>query len=140
MAWVTFLMHKGVTMKYKKTNEYDEILKDLLTTESELSYITENGISVGIVAGNTKKMKGSATVYADCRKVPEMYRLFAPFDFIITIYEPSCRMFCDEQMRILIFHELLHIGVKNGKMFTRVHDLEDFKLIIDRYGVDWDAN
>lgn len=123
--------------KYKLTNEYDETLADLLTNEEELSYINENAIAVGIVASNTKKMNGGKTVFADCRKVPEMYRLFAPYEFIVTIYEPSVREFCDEQLRILIFHELLHIGCKNGKTFVRPHDLEDFKSIIEKYGVNW---
>ena len=44
----------------------------------------------------------------------------------------------DEQMRILLFHELLHIGVKDdGGTFVRQHDVEDFAEIINRFGTDW---
>ena len=49
----------------------------------------------------------------------------------------------EEQIRILIFHELLHIGIEvdddGEEHYSCVpHDLEDFKQIIDRFGTDWD--
>lgn len=43
---------------------------------------------------------------------------------------------------VLLFHELLHVGIEfaaDGSELYSVkgHDLEDFKLIIDRFGTDW---
>jgi hypothetical protein len=48
----------------------------------------------------------------------------------------------EAQMGILLFHELLHIGIEPGPdgeetYSVNHHDLEDFKVIIDRYGTDW---
>ena len=50
--------------------------------------------------------------------------------------------FTEDQMRILLFHELLHIGIEftedgQEKYSIKPHDYEDFKIIIDRYGTDW---
>ena len=41
-----------------------------------------------------------------------------------------------------MFHELLHVGIEPGPegseiYSVRKHDLEDFKLIIDKYGTEW---
>ena len=52
----------------------------------------------------------------------------------------------DEQMYMLMMHELLHVGVqekngemKNGEMKYRVvpHDIEELEEILSRYGVHW---
>jgi predicted SprT family Zn-dependent metalloprotease len=55
----------------------------------------------------------------------------------VTIFEPNVAEFSEEQMRILIFHELLHVG-EDGKS-VRPHDLEDFKVIINRFGTEWNV-
>lgn len=128
--------------KYKLTEEYDDILEQLLARESELKYITDNGVAVGIVASETEKKKGGNLVYADCRKVSEMYRLFTPFDFIITVYEPNCMHLSPNQMKVLVFHELLHVGAERTdkdevKLSIRAHDFEDFRIIVKRFGEDW---
>ena len=77
---------------------------------------------------------------ADCRKVPTYWRTFVPYDFLITIYEPNCAGMDIDQLRILLMHELLHIGVREDdplKTFVRDHDLTDFRCIVDEYGRDW---
>ena len=47
----------------------------------------------------------------------------------------------DCEVHILLYHELLHVGVneRSGEMVYVVnpHDVEDFRTIIDRYGIDW---
>ena len=130
-----------MNIEYKLTNEYDSILESLLTEEEELSYISESGVSVGIVASSLKKKKGSMIIHADCRKVQDIYKLYCPYDFIITMYERNILYFTDEQIRILLFHELLHIGVNGSgddiKMSVKYHDINDFETIYKRYGLDW---
>lgn len=128
--------------KYHMTHDYDDILTRLLEDEPTLEYINEAGIAVGMVASTIEKKRsgGTAVVKADCRKVPMYWKTFAPYDFIVTIYEPNCNGMTDEQMEILMHHELLHIGVDAKdpyKTFVRDHDLQDFKLIVERYGADW---
>ena len=124
----------------RKTDNYNADLQILLETENKLAHINENGIAVGIVASTQKKKRpgGDGVVFADCRKVPEYWHTFCPYDFLVTFYEPNCEGLDDGQMRILLFHELLHIGVKDdGGTFVRKHDVEDFAEIINRLGTDW---
>jgi hypothetical protein len=48
-------------------------------------------------------------------------------------------MLMDEhQLEILMEHELRHIGVADsGELVIEPHDIEDFRAIIDNYGLDW---
>ena len=73
--------------------------------------------------------------------MPDKYKWSIPADFIITVFEPNVENFTEEQIRILLFHELLHIGIEEDgneeKYYVRPHDLEDFKLIIERFGIEW---
>ena len=63
-------------------------------------------------------------------------------DFTITLFVKNNVGMSEEQIRTLLFHELLHIGIEPGPdgdeiYSVRNHDLEDFKVIIDRFGTDW---
>ena len=86
--------------------------------------------------GLKTKKSGGRTVYADCRKVPEWLHEFVPIDYVITVYEPADSL-TDDGLRVLMYHELLHIQVEDGKTKIRPHDLQDFREITDVYGVDW---
>jgi hypothetical protein len=44
----------------------------------------------------------------------------------------------EHQLEILMEHELRHIGITdNGDLVIEPHDIEDFRAIIDDYGLDW---
>ena len=65
-----------------------------------------------------------------------------PCDFTITVFEPNCTGMDDERISRLLYHELLHVGIKVNKdgeerYFVRPHDLEDFRACVDRWGADW---
>ncbi|MBP5792563.1 MAG: hypothetical protein J6W46_02820, partial [Spirochaetaceae bacterium] len=60
----------------------------------------------------------------------------------ITLFKKNLVGLSADQIRIVMFHELLHVGIEQGPegdeiYSVRKHDLEDFKLIIDKYGTDW---
>ena len=64
-----------------------------------------------------------------------------PCDFTITVFEPNCEGMTDEQLRILLLHELMHVGItidKDGAEAYHIvpHDLEDFRAIVGRFGPD----
>lgn len=67
------------------------------------------------------------------------YKWGIPCDFTITIFEPNIIGFSEYQLRILLFHELLHVGydLEEDRKYIKPHDLEDFKIIIDEFGTDW---
>ena len=44
----------------------------------------------------------------------------------------------DQLKQWIIFHELLHIASEEGK--TIKHDVMDFRIIVDKVGVDWSSS
>lgn len=122
--------------------EYATIAQELIDTEPVLEYIKNSQVSIAYLGSEHKKVENSKIIHAQCEKVQEKYKWGIPADFTITVFEPNVRGFSDEQMKILIFHELLHIHIeyKDGeeKYSVNPHDLEDFRYIIDRFGSHWD--
>jgi len=48
----------------------------------------------------------------------------------------------DEQLKILMLHELMHIGIEINekgeiKKYIVPHSVQDFEYILDKYGLNW---
>jgi hypothetical protein len=108
----------------------------IIKTFPEFSFIKEWNIKIGYVISQEKK-SGKRIVYADCRKVQEVFRAYLPFDFIITFYEQNTGMLNENQIKVLMLHELRHIGMGDRGLTIVPHDIEDFSDILSRYGLDW---
>lgn len=127
----------------RSINEYyQQIAKELIDVRPELEAIRESDVQIVLLSSDHKPKKGGKLVFGQCEKIANKYKWAIPADFTITVFEPNCEGMTDEQLSILIFHELLHVGVEiddNGewKYFTVPHDLEDFKAIVDEYGTSW---
>lgn len=124
------------------SEKYAKIAHELISEEEELSDLYMSTASIIYLSSQHKKIEKKKKIYAQCEKVPNRYKWGIPADFTITIFEPNVEGFTDEQLRILIYHELLHIRIKfnddgTETRFIRPHDLEDFKLIINKFGTDW---
>lgn len=121
------------------SDEYTEIGMRLIQEREELQPLRDAKISVIFLASEHEKKQSGKVVYGQCEKVPEKWKWSVPCDFTITIFEPNIVFMNQKQLEILIFHELLHIGVsiEDDKFFVVPHDLEDFKTIIKQYGPDW---
>lgn len=121
--------------------EYAEIAQALIDSEEALQYIKESQVSIAYLSSDLKKKDNGRLVHAQCELVSDKYKWGIPADFMITVFDPNVLGFSDEQMKILLFHELLHIHIDyhdgEEKYSTNPHDLEDFKYIIDRFGTDW---
>ena len=130
-------------MDSRSINErYAEIAAELIDKEKALWEIKNSHVSIIYLSSCAEKSHKGNLVYGLTEKVQEKYKWGIPCDFTITIFEPNVAGFSEDQFKILLFHELLHIGIefKDGDeevYYTKSHDLEDFKLIIDRYGTDW---
>lgn len=123
--------------------EYTAIGAELIETEPELAYIRDSAAKIVYLSSDSRKKGKGTVINAQCEKIQDKYKWGLPCDFTITVFEPNVEMFTPEQLRILIFHELLHVGITVNEDGTEVyttkpHDLEDFKLIIDRFGTEWD--
>lgn len=123
---------------------YQDIAKDLIDVRPEFEAIRQSDVQILLLSSMHKAKSKGKLVFGQCEKIAEKYKWAIPADFTITIFEPNVEGFTNEQISILIFHELLHVGVEmdeNGdwKYFTVPHDLEDFKVVVDEYGTDWAA-
>lgn len=112
----------------KVINEYD-IFENLRDGVCRIGYQYAEG---------TKTSQGRA-VYADTERVRDKYKEFMPYDFIVTFYEGNTCNLGDDVMEHLMYHELKHVGFdREEEKFTIIpHDLEDFRDVIQKWGVDW---
>ena len=123
-------------------DEYAMIGQELIESEEILEDIRNSHATIVFLSSEHKKIESGKIVHAQCEKIQDKYKWGLPADFTITVFEPNCIGMTEEQIRILLFHELLHIKIeyKDGeeKYSINPHDLEDFRYIIDRYGPRWD--
>ena len=131
-------------MEHRQINEnYREIAEQLIDTEPELFYIKDSKVKIIYLESDQNKKDGTEKfVYGECEKVAAKNRWAITSDFTITLFKNNLIGLSPEQIKILLFHELLHIGIDMGTdgeeiYSVRKHDLEDFKIIIDRFGTEW---
>jgi predicted metallopeptidase len=98
----------------------------------EFNFISEYDIKIGYVLSQ-EKPAGSKIKYADCEKVKLKHQAWLPYDFIITFYEPNTELLSENQKKILMLHELKHIGIGEKGLKLEDHDIEDFKDILKQY-------
>lgn len=130
-------------MDKRTLNEkYSEIARELINTEDALVDVRNSQATIVYLSSEHKKKSGNKIIFGQCEKVADKYKWGIPADFTITVFEPNVEGFSEEQLKILLFHELLHVGIEynadgSETYSVKPHDLEDFKLIIDRFGTDW---
>lgn len=131
-------------MEHRAINgNYRVIAEGLIEKEPALAYIKDSRVLITYLESDSTKKDGKdKLVFAECEKVAAKNRWAIHSDFTITVFKNNCVGMSEKQMEILLFHELLHIGVESGPdgeetYSVNQHDLEDFKVIIDRYGTDW---
>ena len=124
------------------SEEYANIAADLIETEPLLQDIKDSEVTIVYLSSDKEKTRNGRMIHAECEKIPDKYKWAVPCDFTITVYEPNVERLSEYQIGILIFHELLHVGIeKDGNeesYFVRPHDIEDFRTILERYGLNWD--
>lgn len=122
----------------EKSKELKMLGRAVLKDRPDLAWINEARIRIAYAMSSKEKMSSGRMVYAECHKVKPLYQAFIPYDFIIVFYEPHTMLMTEEQKEILMYHELLHVGMdENGTMKIQPHDIEDFRTILDEYGMDW---
>ena len=127
------------------SHRYEELGEAVIGEHPELAFIHHYQVKIGYMVSNKKKKSSGRAVFADCRKVQDYYKAeFIPYDFLITVYKENCdaAAFTEEEYRILMFHELLHVRADMNdkgdiKFSVAPHDIEDFAVILRQYGLGW---
>jgi len=84
----------------------------------------------------------SKTVWAHIMKTSPQMKMYSDVDIIVEVSGDVWEIIDQTQKDILLEHELMHLylnendeGVLNIQL--QGHDLEDFKKIIAKYGIEW---
>lgn len=84
----------------------------------------------------------SKTTWAHIMKSSPQLKMYSDVDIIVEVSGDVWELIDQEQKDILLEHELMHLyitendeGVPNIQL--QGHDLEDFKKIISKYGIEW---
>jgi predicted metallopeptidase len=102
---------------------------------SELDHIIPDSI---LYAAFSKK---KSSVKANIRAISGVWALFKNECYILSVHLENWNELTEQQKMYLIYHELLHIpeygfvdGEKDYKKIVK-HDLQDFKILVDEFGV-----
>lgn len=117
--------------------DYQKIANELIATRPELEDLRNSDVTIICLASDQEKKSNGKLIFGQTEKIADKYKWGIPCDFTITIFDPNVAYWTADQMKVLMLHELLHVGVDGDRLYIRPHDLEDFKSIIAEYGVDW---
>jgi len=125
----------------EQSERYAALAAEVIDARADLRWIRNAAVSIGYLSSDREKKAKGNLVLGECIRVKELYKCFIPYDFLIVIYEPNVCRLSEDQLRILLYHELLHVDVeeKNGEPVYRInpHDTEDFARILREYGFGW---
>jgi len=120
--------------------EYTEVTSEVLNIAKEIikdfhPYLKE--CFIGFVFRDEAAISGGKIVLAKTTKAPANIKpyLSEEIDILIIIAKDQWDLLSTEQRRALIDHELCHISMNNSGWGIIAHDFEEFKEIIDRYGL-----
>ena len=135
-------MEEKAGMEYVKVSEeFSGLAEKVIDEHEDLHWIRKLKVRIGYLVSDREKKKDGGLVLGECIRVKPIYRPYIPHDFLIVIYETNTAGMNEKQMEILLYHELLHIGIDEAgeelKYVVNPHDVEDFRAVIDRYGIDW---
>lgn len=121
--------------------KYGIIGRRLIRSLPEFADIRDSDVKIAYLSCQEEKIRDHKIIFGECHKVSKTYDWCCKYDFFIVIYEPNIAGFTDEQIEILIRHELNHIGIdytdKGLSYYVRPHDVEEFWNIIDDFGLRW---
>lgn len=122
--------------------EYATIGAELIKNEDVLIDIRNSQAKIIYLLSDYAKTDKGRAVLGQCERVADKYKWGIPADFTITLFAPNIEGKSKEAIRRIILHELLHVGITFKDDGTEgysinPHDIEDFKLLIDRWGTDW---
>lgn len=105
-------------------------------------FVSSKIIKLIFLESTKEKKSVDGTVYGDCEKIADSKRWAIDADFVITLYKPNIVGFTEDQLKVLLLHELMHVGVDVNdkgdiKKYIVPHSVQDFRYILDKYGFDW---
>jgi hypothetical protein len=139
------LSTKKMTQKKKRyyvPNENDDLTKTFnsgLKALNEIDLINKHGVKFSL---HYVYPAISKRTWAHIIKTSPQLKMYSGIDVLIEVSGEVWELIDQEQKNILLEHELAHLhltendeGILNIRLLQ--HDLQDFKKIISKYGVEW---
>jgi predicted metallopeptidase len=125
---------------YSRVTEAEEIVKSLCTKYPEVLWCVSNPEIVAVMGIENKERSEKNKTLAKIKPIKGSEKAILqinniPVRYIIELYWNDFREWKERKKQWIIFHELLHIHHEIGK--TIKHDSEDFRILLDRVGVNW---
>ena len=123
--------------------EYAKIGQRLIDNDEYLTSVKNGSATIVYLSSDYAKKSHGKPVYGECEKVASKWKWSVPADFTITVYEPNVAEMDEGKLQVVIYHELLHVGISYDKDGNEVHsivphDINEFTAVAERFGIDWD--
>lgn len=132
---------ENITMAatYRQDEKLAKIADKVIGNHDNLHHLKDERCRIAYLYSDEAKKSRGKTVFADTEKVKAKLKAIAQYDFAVTFYEPNTVNLNEETMERLMYHELRHIGFdpKDGRLTIIPHEIEDFRDIVDNWGIDW---
>jgi predicted metallopeptidase len=114
--------------------EYKELaFKIIQRFSEELGHIElDNVIFIEDII-NAPKNTAARTYYFGCHPI----EAFTDAKYAIVMYKNNIEYMSENQIKIVLYHELLHIPSKGEKATLIPHDIMDFHKVLSKFGIDW---
>jgi len=127
------------TRVYSRIEDADAIIKGLCDKQPDTMWCVRADTIIVMGIENTERSEKNLTL-AKIKTIKGAEKAIfqvhnIPVRYVIELYWSDWNAWSSEQKQWIIFHELLHCHPDFEK--TIKHDCEDFKLILDKVGVDW---
>lgn len=125
---------------YSPVEEAQEVVKGLCKKYPDVLWTINNPEMIAVMGIENKERSEKNRVLAKIKPIKGSEKAIfllnnIPVRYIIELYWSDFREWNITKKQWIIFHELLHIHYELGK--TIRHDCEDFKIILDKVGVNW---
>lgn len=130
-----------MAVSYMQDEKLAAIAEKVIEENAIFHHLKDERCRIAYQYSDEQKKNSGKIVYADTEKIKDKLKGFLPYDFIITFYKPNTEPLSEDKMEKLMNHELRHVGFDpaSGKHTIIPHDVEDFRPIINAWGIDWIA-
>ncbi len=124
---------------YEPSDDLRDLAREVIAQNKDLCHLAVPELKIVYMYSDKEKFRNGKYVFADTEKINDKVKALINIDFIVTFYTKACEALDSEQLRILMHHELKHVGydAESGKCKIIPHDIEDFRDIISAHGMDW---
>ncbi len=124
-----------IVYEMKQSQEIQNLIKQMAE---------ENDIDTGSakICGLMVYPNINKTTAGRCIRAGKELKFFSDYDYLIEISAEYWDNLTEQSRKILVLHELMHIDIrytKQGKEIfgTKPHDVEDFAILLEKYGLHW---